>query len=125
MNRLAELRKKENLSQSELGKIIGAAQNTISNWENENRKIDIDSLRILANYFNVSAGYILGENIPMDCPLTQESLKEKEESSSPDDELSKVKKILKEAVDIMGESELAIVRGTVDAIIAQRKKGTP
>lgn len=69
MNRLADLRKKSNLSQADLGKIMGAAQNTISNWENENRKIDTDSLKFLANYFNVSVDYLLGRTDEKNPPI--------------------------------------------------------
>ena len=34
MNRISNLRKQANLSQNDLGKIIGVAQNTLSQWEN-------------------------------------------------------------------------------------------
>ena len=34
MIRLSELRKEKWLSQKDFGKIIGAAQNTVSQWEN-------------------------------------------------------------------------------------------
>lgn len=61
MNRIAELRKKAGLSQKELGKRINAAQNTICNWENGNRKPDYESLKILANLFNCSVEYIMEE----------------------------------------------------------------
>lgn len=40
MNRIAELRKKKGISQSKLGEIVGAAQNTVCNWENGSRQPD-------------------------------------------------------------------------------------
>ena len=61
MNRIAELRKKKGLSQTELGKIIGAAQNTVSNWENNNREIDYKTLELLSNIFECSIEYIMGK----------------------------------------------------------------
>lgn len=60
MNRIAELRKEKGLSQKELGAIIGAAQNTISNWENGNREPDYENLKKLAFYFDCSTDYLLG-----------------------------------------------------------------
>lgn len=60
MNKICELRKIKKISQAELGKIIGVAQNTLSNWENGNREIDNESLIKLADYFDVSTDYILG-----------------------------------------------------------------
>lgn len=63
MNKIAELRKEKGLSQKELGAIIGAAQNTISNWENGNREPDYENLKKLAFYFDCSVDYLLG-NVP-------------------------------------------------------------
>lgn len=60
MNRIAELRLKKGLSQKAFGKAIGAAQNTVCNWENGNRQPDNEKLTIIANYFNVSVDYLLG-----------------------------------------------------------------
>lgn len=79
MNRIAELRKSQKLSQKAFGSIIGVAQNTISNWETEKREPDNESLKKMADYFGVSVDYILGRDeekpIPKDedgqCPLEQ------------------------------------------------------
>ncbi len=60
MNRIAVMRKKHNLSQKELGSIIGVAQNTICNWEKGNREPDYKSLKKMAFYFNCSTDYLLG-----------------------------------------------------------------
>ncbi len=60
MNKIAELRKERNLSQKELGTILGVAQNTVCNWENEKREPDYASLKKMAFYFNCSIDYILG-----------------------------------------------------------------
>ena len=40
LNRIAALRKERDLSQKELGAIIGVAQNTVCNWENGKREPD-------------------------------------------------------------------------------------
>lgn len=61
MNRLRELRQKRNLTQAEFGKIFQASQNTVSNWENGNRRIDNDRLVKFAEFFDVSLEYLLGQ----------------------------------------------------------------
>ena len=38
MNRIAQLRKEHGYSQAQLAKLIGVAQNTISNWEQKKRE---------------------------------------------------------------------------------------
>lgn len=60
MIRLSQLRKEKNLSQKEFAKTFGVAQNTVSNWENENRTVDAETAVKLANYFQVSVDYLLG-----------------------------------------------------------------
>lgn len=62
MNRLAELRKEKSISQAELGKILGVAQNTLCNWEKGNREIDNLSLIRISDFFNVSVDYVLGKS---------------------------------------------------------------
>ena len=58
--RLKDLRIKKGLSQIDFAKAFGVAQNTVSNWESEKRKIDNDTLSQLAAFFDVSTDYLLG-----------------------------------------------------------------
>lgn len=60
MIRLLELRKRKKLSQKDFGKIIGAAQNTVSQWENGSREPDSETINRIAKFFNVSIDYLLG-----------------------------------------------------------------
>lgn len=60
MNRIAELRKRAKISQAALGRAIGAAQNTVCNWENGNREPDFNYLQALSDFFGVSIDYLLG-----------------------------------------------------------------
>lgn len=60
MNRITVLRKAAGISQVELGRIVGVAQNTISAWERGTREPDHECILILADYFGVSTDYILG-----------------------------------------------------------------
>ena len=58
-NRIEELRRSRDLSQTALGKILGVDQSTISNWENEKREFDHQELHRLADFFGVSVDYLL------------------------------------------------------------------
>lgn len=62
MNRIAELRKLNKISQSAFGKAIGVAQNTISQWERGTREPDLTMLKKIADYFGVSSDYVLGRD---------------------------------------------------------------
>lgn len=64
MNRLKALRKSRGISQRQLAEEIKAAQNTISNWENGTRDMDSATLLMLADYFNVTADFLLGNDTP-------------------------------------------------------------
>ena len=63
MNNLRLLREDRDMSQADLAKAIGAAQNTISNWERGNREIDNPTLLKLADLFEVSIDFILGRTL--------------------------------------------------------------
>ncbi len=59
-DRMRQLRKSANLKQEELGNILGVAANTISQYET-GRNEPNDSIKIaMANYFNVSMDYLMG-----------------------------------------------------------------
>lgn len=60
MNRLKQLRESKGLTQSQFGKLFNASQNTVSNWEKGNRKIDNERLILFADYFGVTIEYLLG-----------------------------------------------------------------
>lgn len=48
MNRIKEFRKKKKISQSDIADIMKVKQNTISQWENENRTPNIRQILKLA-----------------------------------------------------------------------------
>jgi DNA-binding protein len=60
MNRIAELRKKQKLSQHQFSKLLNVAQNTISQWETGHRDVDSTTLIKIAEFFKVSTDYLLG-----------------------------------------------------------------
>ncbi len=58
--RLKELRIEKGLTQTQLAKELRVNQRTISNWEVGERQPDLDTLEVIAKYFNVSYDYLLG-----------------------------------------------------------------
>ena len=58
--RLRELRHSVNLSQARLAKAIGLQQSAINRYENDQTDPSCDTLLRYADYFDVSADYILG-----------------------------------------------------------------
>lgn len=58
-NRIKELRQKRGVTQVDLAKHIGIAQNTLSYWENGKFDVDNESLGRIADFFNVSTDYLL------------------------------------------------------------------
>ena len=57
--RLAELRKEKNVSQEEIAEKLYVSRQTISNWERGKTYPDINSLLLMANYFDVSLDHLI------------------------------------------------------------------
>lgn len=59
---LKKLREECKLTQEELANHLGLKRYNISDWEQERTQPDIESIKKLANYFNVSIDYLLGKS---------------------------------------------------------------
>lgn len=59
-DRLRELRKQNNVLQSELAKTLNIRNTTVSAWENGVSEPEFETLIKIANYFNVSTDFLLG-----------------------------------------------------------------
>ena len=70
MNKLRTLRKDRGLTQSELGKALGVSPSTIGMYEQGRREPDKDALLAIANFFNVTTDYLLGNDTPASNPQT-------------------------------------------------------
>lgn len=57
--RLTELRKQAGLSQKQLASILNYSQNMVSQWENGTRDPSTETLKALADFFNVSIDFLL------------------------------------------------------------------
>lgn len=58
--RIREIRKENNLSQLEFGKLLCVSQDNVSLWENGKSYPSVHHLIIISKTFNVSTDYILG-----------------------------------------------------------------
>lgn len=74
-NVLKELRTKKHLTGEELGNALNVTKVAISNWENGNRTPDTEMLKKIANYFDVSLDYLLGNASQNETPKLDESIK--------------------------------------------------
>lgn len=60
--RLAELRKQKNMSQYELAEKLNFSRGKLANYEQGTREPDYETLKFLANFFDVSIDYLLGNS---------------------------------------------------------------
>lgn len=61
--KIIKLRKERGLSQEEFGNAINVSRQAISKWESEQTKPDIDKLKEISKFFNVSYEYLLNDEI--------------------------------------------------------------
>lgn len=62
MNRLKELRQSKGLKQEDIAKFLGVSTMTISRWEKNNADIKFTKAKLLAEYFDVTVPYLLGDS---------------------------------------------------------------
>jgi transcriptional regulator with XRE-family HTH domain len=60
--RLKQLREEHDLLQKELAEKLNISQQTISLYESDKREPDYDMLKKIAEFFNVSTDFLLGES---------------------------------------------------------------
>ena len=58
--RLKYLRQEQGVSQKELGARLGYCNQTVSSWESGQREPDLDAIKKIAVYFDVTADFLLG-----------------------------------------------------------------
>ena len=61
--KIIKLRKEKGLSQEEFGNAINVSRQAVSKWESEQTKPDIDKLKDIAKFFDVSFDYLLNDEI--------------------------------------------------------------
>lgn len=60
-NRWVELRKRRNLTQEQLAVKLGIQRSTYSNYELGKREPDFDTAKVVADFFEVSIDYLMGD----------------------------------------------------------------
>ena len=96
--RLKELRLEMGLTQAELAKESGLRQSHISSWESGLRMPLPDGLLKLANFFNCSVDYLLGND--------------------KDEEFSKETRVLISKYEKLNETDKVKVLGYIDCLIS-------
>ena len=61
VGRIRALRERKGVSQSRAAKDMGIVRTTYSNYEAGNREPDLDTIKKIADYFEVSTDYLLGQ----------------------------------------------------------------
>ena len=74
MERIRLCRKQRHMSQQALAELLGIARSTVAMWETGASEPDSDTIRWLAEYFQVTTDYLLGRDAPA-APSTDEALK--------------------------------------------------
>ena len=61
-DRLKQLRLKHNVTQQQLADYLGVNRTSIAGYETKGKHPDFDKLRLLADYFNVTCDYLIGQD---------------------------------------------------------------
>lgn len=69
-DRIKHLREQASLSQKRLAESLGISNVQLSRYETGDRKPDPDTIRQIADYFDVSVDYLLGRDTPSSSRLT-------------------------------------------------------
>jgi transcriptional regulator with XRE-family HTH domain len=93
---LKQLRKSRNLSQEDVAKVLNTTVSTISRYETGEREPNLESLCILADFFNVSLDYLLGREQKANNTKNPEIMHYLNRLESLEQEIVEIKNKLKE-----------------------------
>ena len=82
LKRLADLRKEQNVTQTELGKHCGYSHSAVVKWENGQCEPSLEALVKIADYFNVTLDFLLGRIEPPPLTKAQKQLLDKVQTLS-------------------------------------------
>ena len=71
-NRFNELLKEHNVTAYQVGKATGISTSTLSEWKNGKYTPKMDKVQKIADYFNVSVDYLLGNEKTSPVDLTED-----------------------------------------------------
>ncbi len=58
--KIKNARKAKKMTQENLAKIIGAKHNSVSDWENDKSKPDMDTIELLCGALDINPSYLMG-----------------------------------------------------------------
>lgn len=70
--KLKDLRTSKKMTQNDIAQMLGVTQQAVARWENGRSEPDTTTLNWLANFFDVSVDYLLGNKKEMTLPLSRE-----------------------------------------------------
>jgi len=107
-DRLKKLRQRKKLSQKELTDRLNLNRSTYARYETSSTQPDFDTLKVLADYFNVTTDYLLGHELDDIDSMTDEEIDDeikeiaseinvwfKDEPEDKREELKLLRKIIK------------------------------
>lgn len=122
-NRLKNLRSEKRITGEEFGKILNVTKVAVSNWESDRRFPDQDTLKNIADYFDVSIDYLLcrsnTRNIINDEVNTTTTAFDIIENS---DTNKKVKELMKKIYSLNDDDRSAIEKIIDNAYIIKTKE---
>lgn len=132
--RLKELRESKGLSQYAFAKKIGVAQSTVGGWEAGKREPNFEMVQKIADYFGVTADYLIGrtsEKKPTNQSIEEITLTEEDQADISRD-FERIKERLENADGLMldgdeltpeaRESILSSIRTGMELAVLQIKK---
>ena len=103
--RIAELRRQNNLSQEALGEALGVTRQSISKWESDGALPEIEKLAAMSRLFGVSVGALLGVEEETPAEGTEPG-KTRQESELSEAQLRMVEEIAARYTDALREETL-------------------
>ena len=62
-NKIKSARKEKGLTQKQLAAKIGAAHNSVSDWENDKNKPDPDTIELICGVLDITPNYLLASSL--------------------------------------------------------------
>lgn len=111
-------RNNKKISQRELGDYIGVSQQTIGSWEIGRTQPDQESLKQLAQFFNVSLDYLMGKSDIRNPSFVENSISHDKELAEFWDRMKEREnlKILFKQTKDMSENDVAVILRIIKAI---------
>lgn len=115
--RLKKLRNSQGISQVEFAKRFNISTGTIGNWEVGKREPDFETIKRIADYFDVSVDYLLGRT---DYPHSEK--KEPAELTTDSVMYELKKRGLYDKLNAMSDDDRQAVLATLDTLCEQLSK---